>query len=90
MFSFMKAFADNEKSTVKSTIKNVKVFLSGAQIDRTFKTIIETGITQLVVENLSSQIDKNSITVTVNGEAMILSTSYSLDYIKEKKITLWI
>ena len=87
MFSFMKAFADNEKSIVKSTIKNVKVFLSGAQIDRAFKTTIETGITQLVVENLSSQIDKNSITVTVNGEAMILSTSYSLDYIKEKKIT---
>ena len=83
----MQAFAENEKSIVSSEIKNVKIFLSGAQIDRTFKTSLETGVTQLVIENLSSQIDRNSITVSVSGDAMILATSYSLDYLKEKKVT---
>ena len=85
LFTSTQSFADNEKSIVSSEIRDVKVFLSGAQIDRTFKTTLESGITQLVIENLSSQIDKNSITVSVNNDAMILSTSYSLDYLKEKK-----
>ena len=81
------SFGDNEKSIVSSQVKDVKIFLSGAQVNRNFKTTIESGVTQIVVENLSSQIDRNSITVSVNGDAMILSTSYSLDYIKENKVT---
>ncbi len=80
-------FSQVEKSIVKSDIKNVKVYLSGAQIERTFKTTIDPGLTRLAVENLSSQIDASSITVSVNGEAMILSSSYSLDYLKEKKVS---
>ena len=87
LLTAMQSFADNEKNIVNSEIKDVKIFLSGAQINRTFKTTIENGVTQLVIENLSSQIDRNSITVSVNGDAMILSTSYSLDYLKEKKVT---
>lgn len=87
LLTSMQSFADNEKNIVNSEIKEVKIFLSGAQINRTFKTTIETGVTQLVIENLSSQIDRNSITVSVNGDAMILSTSYALDYLKEKKVT---
>ncbi len=83
--SMIKVYAENEKSIIKSEIKDVKVYLSGAQITRTFKTNVNGGITRLSVESLSSQIDKNSITVAAKGDVLILSTSYSLDYLKEKK-----
>ena len=80
-------FAENQKSIINSEIKDVKVFLSGAQVNRSFKTTIEAGVTELAIENLSSQIDRNSITVSINGDAMIISTVYTLDYLKEKKVT---
>lgn len=89
-FSFLlsqAAFADTEKSIPKSDIKTVKVYLSGAQIERSFSTTVEPGLTTLAVENLSSQIDRSSITATINGNAMVLSTSYELDYLKEKRMT---
>jgi uncharacterized protein (TIGR02231 family) len=87
LFSVGKSYALNEKSITQSDITDVKVFLSGAQVSRTFKATVQEGITRLAIENLSSQIDRNSITVSASGDAMILSTSYSLDYLKEKRIT---
>jgi len=79
------AYGQSEKSITNSDIKNVKVFISGAQIERTFKTTLEAGVTRLAVENLSNLIDKGSVTANINGDAMVLSTSYELDYLKEKK-----
>ena len=87
LFNCHAAFADSEKSITKSDIKTVKIYLSGAQIERSFNTSVEAGFTTLAVENLSSQIDISSITATINGNAMVLSTSYELDYIKEKRMT---
>ena len=87
MLCCMNAFSQTEKSIVKSEVKEVRIFLTGAQVTRVFKTSVEAGITQLVVEKLSPKINQNSITATINGDAMILSTGYSLDYLKEDKMT---
>ena len=81
------SFAQTEKSIVNSDIKNVKIFVSGAQIERVLRTNVEAGLTRLAIENLSSQIDPGSITATINGEAMVLSTSFELDYLKDKKMS---
>lgn len=78
-------FADNEKNIDNSTISSVKVFLSGAQITRSLKTTIDAGVTKLAIENLSSLIDQNSISVVLKGEAMVISTNFSLDYLKENR-----
>jgi uncharacterized protein (TIGR02231 family) len=87
LFAGFCAFAQSEKSIVNSEIKDVKVFVSGAQISRFLKTNIEAGVTRLAIENLSSQIDQGSITATINGEAMVLSTSFEMDYLKEKRMS---
>ncbi len=87
VFICQNAFADIEKSITKSDINAVKIYLSGAQIERSFSTMVEPGLTTLAVENLSSQIDRSSITATINGNAMVLSTSFELDYLKEKRMT---
>lgn len=81
------AFSDNEKIVSVSDVTDVKVFLSGAQVTRTFKSTINEGVTTIAVTDLSSMIDRNSITATSGGEAMILSTSYALDYLKEPRVT---
>ncbi len=83
----LQTYAENSKEVLTSDVTDVKVFLSGAQVNRTFKTTVDEGVTTLAVTELSSQIDANSITATSGGEAMILSTSFSLDYLKEPRMT---
>src|SRR4051812_34310423 len=79
--------ADNQKTISNSEITAVKVFLNGAQIDRTFKTSLDAGVTTIAVTNLSSQIDQQSVTVNSKSDLMILGTSFSLDYLNETKIS---
>lgn len=75
------AFADDVKTIASSDVKSVKVFLTQAQVMRTFRTTVAAGTTQVVVRNLSSQIIQESINVSGTGNATILSVSYSLDYL---------
>jgi uncharacterized protein (TIGR02231 family) len=90
-FAFlMSAFlshAEEKKTISNSDISGVKVFLSGAEITRTFKTNLPAGVTTLVVSDLSSQIDRSSITASCGSEAMILATSYEMDYLKETRVS---
>src|SRR5436190_7163456 len=79
--------AEKIKNIVEPKISDVRIFQSGAQVNRSFKTNIDPGSTQLVIEGLSSSIDPNSITISLDGDAMILSTNYLIDYLKEKKVS---
>ncbi len=79
------AHADaDEKSVTATTLKEVKVFLSGAQINRIAKTSVESGTTTLAFEGLSSMIQSNSISITGEGNVMIMSVGYRLNYLNEK------
>ena len=77
--------ADNVKSFSSSDISSVKIFLSGAQVIRTAKVSIEKGETEVALENLSSQIDPQSIMVNGTGDALIKGVNYTIDYLKDKK-----
>lgn len=85
LFCTHTVLAQSEKSISNTDIKDVKIFLSGAEINRSFKTTVDAGITQLVVENLSPEINRNSISAILSGDAMVLSTFFSLNYLKENK-----
>ena len=77
--------AENVKSFSSSDISAVKIFLSGAQVIRTAKVSIEKGETEVALENLSSQIDPQSIIVTGTGDALIKGVNFTIDYLKDKK-----
>lgn len=64
--------AENEQR-VPSTITNVTVFLNQAQVTRVAKVNLQPGITNLVFDNLSTQINQNSIQVKVDGKITLLS-----------------
>ena len=74
---------DAVKSVNNSTIKNVKIFLSGAQVNRNTKVNVGAGQSVLAIEGLSSAIDASSISVTGTGNAMIMGVSFRLDYLKD-------
>lgn len=69
-----------EERSVKSTITNVTVFLSGAQIERTATVDLPKGTTRLVFKELSEEADPASIQVSGTGGFTILSVKPRIDH----------
>lgn len=76
------AFGQSEKS-VDSDIRDITVFLARAQVNRTVKTRLEPGRTNLVLTGLANQLDPNSIQVGGKGNFMILGTSFRQNFLQD-------
>lgn len=74
--------AETEKP-VKSKIKEVTVFLKGAQITRTAKVSLSTGVNEILFKGLGTGIDKNSIQATAPPEVLINSVVHEVNYLQE-------
>ena len=72
-------FAANEKP-VKSTVKNVTVFLQGAQVYRNAYINLSPGVTDLVFENVSPYINTRSIQAGGKGSFIILEVKHDIKY----------
>ncbi|MFT5602143.1 MAG: hypothetical protein ACI9N1_002395, partial [Flavobacteriales bacterium] len=72
-------YAEKEK-TVQSSISEVTVFLSGAQVHRKARFTADKGISKIVIEGASQNFNKNSIQVKGKGEFVILEVSNKLFY----------
>ena len=78
-------YSQTVKTISNAELKEVKIYLSGAQVIREVKTSVEAGTTQLAVEGLSEYINDGSITVTGIGDATLLSVVSQLDYLNATK-----
>lgn len=78
------AFADNTKKTLDTKIETVTVFLDGAQVNRTGKTQVSTGKTEITVKGLSPYLDKSSLSVKGEG-VTVLSVTHQLNKLDEQK-----
>jgi len=65
-----------KETLVKSEIKNVTIFLNGAQVFRKANFNIKKGVTDIVFDSISSNINANSIQVKGKGKYIILDTKY--------------
>ncbi|NTW32970.1 MAG: DUF4139 domain-containing protein, partial [Bacteroidetes bacterium] len=79
--------ADEDNTPVKSEIKKVTVFISGAQVTRTATATIPVGQTNFVIEGLSQNINSNSIQVKGTGDFTILSVKHQFNYLKNQEKT---
>ncbi len=66
---------------VPSTIKEVTVYLNGAQITRTAQCSLNAGTTEMVFTGLSAKIEEHSIQVSGLQTVSILAMSYDIDYL---------
>ncbi|WKB80974.1 mucoidy inhibitor MuiA family protein [Cellulophaga lytica] len=76
--------ADNK---TPSTIKEVTVYLNGAQITRTSNFMLNQGTTELKFTGLSSKIDENSIQISGLQSVSILSMDYGINYLDKFMVT---
>lgn len=85
LFPFV-LFANAEKPT-NSEIEKVIVYLEGASIERTSSVNLLSGENIFVFNNLSSDIDENSIQVSGLGNASVLSIVFNIDYLEKKELS---
>lgn len=79
-------FAQKEVN-VNSTIKEVTVFLKGAQITREATLSLTSGTNYLVFNNLSSNLNPNSIQIQGNKDISILSVNHIQKQFSEDEYT---
>ncbi len=84
LISFTASFAQTEK-TVASKIKDVTVYLSGAEISRSGNTTLNAGETYVLFKDLSPNIDANAIQVKGKGNFTILSVVHRLNYLNQSE-----
>jgi uncharacterized protein (TIGR02231 family) len=80
VFIAIAAKAD-EGQKVTSKVQKVVVFLKGAQVTRTAMVNVSAGTTDLVFDNISPNVDPQSIQVHANGEFTILSVKHEMNYL---------
>jgi len=80
-------FSQENEKKVKSEIKNVTVFLSGASVTSSGSTTIDAGPQDLVFENLSPFIDANSIEAKGEGAFTILAVTFRTNYLNNQPKT---
>lgn len=76
LISLINASFGANKTKVNSKIKNVTVFLNGAQVFRKANFNIKKGVHDIVFDSISSNINANSIQVKGKGDYIILDTKY--------------
>lgn len=79
-------FSFSSEIKTRSDIKDVTVFLKGAQIQREAYVNLKTGTNEIVFTGLSPYIDANTIQAKGKGNFTILSVNYRKNYlVKDKK-----
>lgn len=76
-------FAEQQQSVI-SQIKDVTVYLKGAEVSSFAKVSVKPGITELVFENLATAIDANSIQVAGSGGVIVQAATFRTNYIIDK------
>lgn len=74
----------DEGQKINSKVQKVAVFLSGAQVTRTATVTIKPGQSTLIFDNISPDIDVQSIQVHAAGEFTILSVKQELSFLNEQ------
>jgi uncharacterized protein (TIGR02231 family) len=84
---FANMFALDDPKTMKTNIKDITVFLSGAQISRTGSASLPAGNSFVIIRDLPQDLKSQSIQVNGKGDFTILSVVHQINYLKEQEKT---
>lgn len=77
--------AQETEISVKSKIEHATVFLEGAQVTRFATVSLKPGVSVLTFEGIAPSIQEQSIQVDAPTHLKILSVSFSINYLEERK-----
>ena len=74
----LNSFANEIES--KSKINKVKVFLTGAQVERSSSVQLKAGRNKVIIKGVSAKLDEKSIQVRFEQNMKLMSVSTEIDY----------
>ncbi|MGB0931625.1 MAG: DUF4140 domain-containing protein, partial [Chitinophagales bacterium] len=77
--------ATNTVVKASTSIEGVTVYQQQAKITRTAQTSIPAGASDILLKDLSSKIDGQSLQVTLNDGIKLLSATFQIDYLNDPK-----
>ncbi len=77
-----------DKEIIKSTISEVTVYTQGAQVFRKANYTVKPGVTQLIIEGISPNIDPKSLQVKAQGNVVLIDSKYSMYYPQPEPVKL--
>ena len=82
---FILSNATDDKKIVSSTLKSVTVYRSGVEMTHTANIQLNAGTEELFIENISNNIDPNTIQVSCPAAVTILGVEFSNNYLVEEE-----
>lgn len=79
------SLAVNDKEIIKSSISEVTVYTNGAQVYRKANFNVKPGITELIIEGVSPNIDPKSLQVKAFGNVVLIDSKYQIYYPEPEK-----
>lgn len=75
------------ENDIITKLKKANVFLNGAQLNRTAKIQVKSGIQDYTILGLSADVDPNSISIKGKGAYTIIGVKHRLNYLSAPKLT---
>ncbi len=80
------ATAQNKKLTAETTVQQITIFSSGAQVHRIANLTVQPGRTEIAFPELSSQLQQQSIQLKADANITLISVSTAKDHFVQRKI----
>ncbi len=74
-------FANDERNTTRAELKTVTVYRAGAEMGHTASATLKEGANELVIDNVSNQLDINSVRIKTPAAVTILGVEFSNNYL---------
>lgn len=81
------SYAQPKKISVPTSIESATVFLKGAEVVRVGSAQLPVGRLEVVVSGVSSQLNRESIQVKLEGDLTILAVAVRKNFLQEEKLT---
>lgn len=75
-----------DNKIVKAKLNEATVFFQGAELTHSASASLIKGDNEIVIEGISSNIDKNSLKIKASNGVIVSSFEYSVDYLASSKI----
>ncbi len=82
LFCLFNAYATDDKNKVQAILKSATVYRAGAELVHNAKASIPQGNTELIIENISSYVDVNSIQINCPANITIMGVAFSNNYLQ--------
>lgn len=84
---FFAVLVSRSEERTNLSLKEVKVYLSGAELTHSGDVRLSKGSNTIVIDRISEKIKPNSINVTLGGKAMLVSVSERTNYLRDLEKT---